>query len=186
MSMPSPWMLPSPSPWRVGVRIEPFEACSGFTRVAAGRIAQPPEAAFVARLQPGRSPSQTARQLPDSSTSIRVEPSSTRETRRQGAHGDSLLNPLLRRQTTPEHCRLRPYRDSKLNPSFLVARAMITRRGLEGRAPINLLSTQPVSPRLFHAASRGSRQARIALTSASRAGANSVTVRQTTSGSMSA
>ena len=30
MSMPSPWMLPSPSPWRVGVRIEPFEACSGY------------------------------------------------------------------------------------------------------------------------------------------------------------
>ena len=30
----------------------------------------------------------------DSSTSIRVEPSSTRETRQQGAHGDSLLNLL--------------------------------------------------------------------------------------------
>ena len=60
------------------LRIEPFEACSDFTRVAAGRIAQPPKAAFVARLQPGRLPRQTARQLPDSSTSIRVEPSSTR------------------------------------------------------------------------------------------------------------
>jgi len=72
-------------------RIEPFEACSGFTRVAAGRIAQPPTSAFVARLQPGRSPSQTARQLPDSSTLIRVEPSSTRETRRQGAHGGTQL-----------------------------------------------------------------------------------------------
>jgi hypothetical protein len=83
----SPWMRPSPSPWRVGVRIEPFEACSGFTRVAAGRIAQPPEAAFVAWLQR----SQTARQLPDPSTSIRVEPSSTGETRLQGAHGDTLL-----------------------------------------------------------------------------------------------
>ncbi len=95
MSMPSPWMRPSPSPWRVGVRIEPFEACSGFTRVAAGRIAQPPTAAFVARLRPGRSPSQTAHQLPDPSTLIRVEPPSTRETRLQGAHGDSLLNPRM-------------------------------------------------------------------------------------------
>src|SRR5208282_4860681 len=89
MSMPSPWMRPSPSPWRVGVRIETFEACSGFTRVAAGRIALPPMAAFVARLQPGQLPAQTARQLPDPSTLIRVEPSSTRETRRQGARGDS-------------------------------------------------------------------------------------------------
>ncbi len=92
MSMPSPWMRPSPSPWRVGVRIEPFEACSGFTRVAAGRIAQPPTAAFVARLQPRQLPAQTARQLPDPSTLIRVGPSSTRETRPQGAHGDSAIN----------------------------------------------------------------------------------------------
>jgi len=92
MSMPSPWMRPSPSPWRVGVRIEPFEACSDFTRVAAGRIAQPPTAAFVARLQPGQSPSQTARQLPDPSTLIRVEPSSTRETPLQSAHGDRAFN----------------------------------------------------------------------------------------------
>jgi hypothetical protein len=61
------------------------------TRVAAGRIAQPPRAAFVARLRPSQSPSQAARQLPDSSTSIRVEPSSTRETRRQGAPGDTCI-----------------------------------------------------------------------------------------------
>src|SRR5208283_6012187 len=59
------------------------------TQVAAGRIAQPPEAAFVARLQPGWLPRQTARQLPDPSTLIRMEPSSTRETRLQGAHGDT-------------------------------------------------------------------------------------------------
>jgi hypothetical protein len=68
---------------------QPPDHSPGVTRVAAGRIAQPPKAAFVARLQPGRLPSQTARQLPDPSTSIRVEPSSTRETRRQGAHGDT-------------------------------------------------------------------------------------------------
>jgi hypothetical protein len=40
-----------------------------------------PMATFVTRLRSGRSPRQTARQLPDSSTSIRVEPSSTRDTR---------------------------------------------------------------------------------------------------------
>ena len=95
ISMPSPWMLPSPSPWRVGVRIETFEACSSFTRVAAGRIAQPPMATFVARLQPGQLPAQTARQLPDPSTLIRVEPSSTRETRPQGAHGDMIRVELI-------------------------------------------------------------------------------------------
>ena len=35
-----------------------FEACSGFTHVTARRIAQPPKAAFVTRLQPGRLPDQ--------------------------------------------------------------------------------------------------------------------------------
>ena len=83
--MTSRSVLPSPSPWRVGIRIEPFEACSGFTRVTARRIAQPPKATFVTRLRPSQSPNQTARQLPDPSTIIRVEPSSTRETRLQGA-----------------------------------------------------------------------------------------------------
>src|ERR1700683_3162103 len=91
LSMPSPRMLLSPSPWRVSVRISSFEACSGFTHIAACRIYQPPEAALVAGLQPSQLPSQTARQLPDSSTSIRVEPSSTRETRLQGAHGERRL-----------------------------------------------------------------------------------------------
>jgi len=105
MSMPSLSVLPSPSPWRVGVRVLPFEACSapgsspGVTHVAAGRIAQPPKAAFVARLRPSRSPSQAARQLPDPSTLIRVEPPSTRETRRQGAHREHKLRPNPARQS---------------------------------------------------------------------------------------
>ena len=38
---------------------------SAFTCVTAHWIAQPPEAAFVAGLQPSRLPDQTARQLPD-------------------------------------------------------------------------------------------------------------------------
>jgi len=56
---------PSPNLRRVGIRDFTFEACSGFTHVTARRIAQPPKAAFVARLQPGRLPCQAACQLPD-------------------------------------------------------------------------------------------------------------------------
>ena len=62
-----------------------FEACSDFTRVTASRIAHPPMAAFVTRLRPGVSPSQTARQLPDQSTTLRVEASSTGDTRLRAA-----------------------------------------------------------------------------------------------------
>ena len=85
VSIPSPLMQPSPNGRRVGTRIVTFEACSGFTLVTAHRIAQPPKATFVTRLQPGQLPDQAARQLPDLSTSIRVEPSSTGETRLRGA-----------------------------------------------------------------------------------------------------
>src|SRR3974390_3307351 len=45
-------MQPSPNGRRVGLRIVTFEACSGFTRVTARRIAQPPKATFVTRLRP--------------------------------------------------------------------------------------------------------------------------------------
>jgi len=48
----SPRVQPSPNGRRVGIRIVTIEACSGFTRVTARRIAQPPKATFVARLQP--------------------------------------------------------------------------------------------------------------------------------------
>jgi len=78
-------LWPSPNGRRVGIRIVTFEACSGFTRVTARRIAQPPKAAFVTRLQPSQLPSQTARQLPDLSTIIRVESSSTGVSRLRGA-----------------------------------------------------------------------------------------------------
>src|ERR671912_2855017 len=56
---------PSPICRRVGVHDFTFEACSGFTRVAACRIARPPMAAFVTRLRPGRLPDRAARQLPE-------------------------------------------------------------------------------------------------------------------------
>ena len=61
--LPTP-LGPSPFLRQVGVHHFTFEACSGFTRVTACRIAQPPKAAFVTRLQSGRLPDQTARQLP--------------------------------------------------------------------------------------------------------------------------
>ena len=76
---------PSANGRRVGIRIDTLEACAGFTRVTARRIAQPPKATFVTRLQPGRLPDKAARQLPDLSTSIRVEPSSTGDPRLRGA-----------------------------------------------------------------------------------------------------
>ncbi len=56
---------PSPYLRRVGVRDFTFEACSGFTRVTARWIAQPPKAAFVTGLRSRRLPSGTACQLPD-------------------------------------------------------------------------------------------------------------------------
>ena len=85
LSIASPLMQPSPNGRRVGIRIVTFEACSGFTRVTARRIAQPPKVTFVTRLQPSQLPGQTARQLPDLSTIIRVEPSCTDDSRLRGA-----------------------------------------------------------------------------------------------------
>jgi NAD-dependent deacetylase len=88
-----------PSPfWRwVGARIDSFEACSDFTHVAARWIAQPPKAAFVTRLRPGRLPNRAARQLPDQSTTIWMEPSSIGDTRLRGAHQNHCNQPHSRR-----------------------------------------------------------------------------------------
>src|SRR5471030_1869438 len=85
MSIASPLIQPSPNGRRVGIRIVTFEACSGFTHVTARRIAQPPKAAFVTRLQPCRLPGRAARQLPDQSTTLWVESSSTSDPRLRGA-----------------------------------------------------------------------------------------------------
>src|SRR6266436_9675738 len=63
----------------------PYKACSSFTHVTARRIAQPPKAAFVTRLQPFRLPGRAARQLPDQSTTVWVESSSTSDPRLRGA-----------------------------------------------------------------------------------------------------
>ena len=85
MSITSPLARPSPNGRRVGIRIVTFEACSGFTRVTARRIAQLPKATFVTRLQPLRLPARAARQLPDQSTTLWVESSSTSDARLRGA-----------------------------------------------------------------------------------------------------
>src|SRR5262245_48826022 len=85
VSIASPLMQPSPNGRRVGIRIVTFEACSGFTHVTARRIAQPPKAAFVTRLQPSQLPDQAARQLPDQSTTLWVDSSSTDDSRLRGA-----------------------------------------------------------------------------------------------------
>ncbi len=85
MSIASLFARPSPPYVRVGIHIVTFEACSGFTHVTARWIARPPRAAFVTRLQSVRLLVQTARQLPDQSTTIRVESSSTGDTRLRGA-----------------------------------------------------------------------------------------------------
>jgi hypothetical protein len=85
VSIASPLVQPSPNGRRVGIRIVTFEACSGFTHVTARRIAQPPKATFVTRLQPFRLPGRAARQLPDQSTTLRVESSSTGDPRLRGA-----------------------------------------------------------------------------------------------------
>jgi hypothetical protein len=84
-STASPLARPSPIRGRVGAHMRTFEACSDFTRVTARWIAQPPKAAFVTRLRPSRSPNQAARQLPDQSTILWVEPTSTGNARRRGA-----------------------------------------------------------------------------------------------------
>jgi len=85
LSIASPLARPSPLSRRVGIRTSTFEACSGFTHVTARWIAQPPKAAFVTRLRSSRLPDQTARQLPEQSTTLWVEPSSTGDPRLRGA-----------------------------------------------------------------------------------------------------
>ena len=84
-SIASPSARPSPLFRRVGIHIFTFEACSGFTHVTARWIAQPPKGGFCHEARTGQSPSQTARQLPDQSTTLWVESSSTGEIRLRNA-----------------------------------------------------------------------------------------------------
>src|ERR1700694_1001746 len=63
----------------------PCQSPGALTHVTARRIAQPPKATFVTRLQPCRLPGRAARQLPDQSTTLWVESSSTSDSRLRGA-----------------------------------------------------------------------------------------------------
>ena len=81
---------------RVGFRISTFGACSGFTHVTARRIAQPPKEAFVTRLRSSRLPDRTARQLPEQSTILWAESSSTGDPRLRGALRISRIRSKIR------------------------------------------------------------------------------------------
>jgi hypothetical protein len=70
---------------RVGIHNFTFEACSGFTRVTARWIAQPPIATFVTGLRNGQLPDRPARQLPVQPTTLWMDPSSTGVPRLRGA-----------------------------------------------------------------------------------------------------
>ena len=70
---------------RIGVHDFTFEACSGFTRVTACRVAQPPQVAFVTRLRLEPLPNQAACQLPDLPTTICVGLPPTGDLRSWGA-----------------------------------------------------------------------------------------------------
>jgi hypothetical protein len=108
LSIASPSVRPSPFCRRVGIRISTFEACSGFTRVTAPRIAQPPKVAFVTRLRSSQSPSQTARQLPEQSTIRWVEPASTGEPRLSGRTAKILINSAHATSSWPSQGGVRP------------------------------------------------------------------------------
>src|SRR5512135_1303274 len=82
--LPSPCCLPRPCGGSASALKLSRPAQASLTLRLAGSLGCP-KATFVTRLRSGQSPSRTARQLPDPSTLIRVEPSSTRETRLQGA-----------------------------------------------------------------------------------------------------
>jgi len=85
LSVASRPVQPSPLFRRVGIHDFTFEACSGFTRVTACRVAQPPKVAFVTRLRPAPLPDQAACQLPDLPAPIWVGLSPTGDLRRWGA-----------------------------------------------------------------------------------------------------
>src|SRR6202043_3048669 len=59
-------------------------AQASLTLRPAGSLSRP-QATFVTRLQPAQLPARAARQLPDQSTTLRVESSSTDDSRLRGA-----------------------------------------------------------------------------------------------------
>jgi hypothetical protein len=80
VSIASPLMQPSLNGRRVGICIVTFDLLRLHSRYGPP-VAQPLKAAFVTRLQPCRLPGRTVRQLPDQSTTLWVESSSTSDPR---------------------------------------------------------------------------------------------------------
>jgi hypothetical protein len=76
---------PSPYLRRVGVHDVTFEACSGFTRITACRIAQPPKAAISWGSSPDGCPSNPLVSYQNLPTTSWVVPTSTGQPRRWGA-----------------------------------------------------------------------------------------------------
>jgi hypothetical protein len=69
----------------------------------ARRIAQPPKAAFVTRLQPCRLPGRAARHLPDQSTTLWVDSSSTSDPRLRGALPKGDIAPAFPTTSQPQN-----------------------------------------------------------------------------------
>jgi hypothetical protein len=106
---------------RAGARVDCFPAHAAFPKWPEGRhphchfrgllelhsrrIAQSPKATFVTRLQPCRLPSRAARQLPDQSTILRVESSSTDDSRLRGARPLGDIAPALLKDETGDQLR---------------------------------------------------------------------------------
>jgi hypothetical protein len=88
-------------------------------RFTARRIAQPPKAAFVTRLQPFQLPGRAARQLPDQSTTLWVEPSSTSDPRLGGALPNAEVTDCQSGDTVPGRFRAGPQMDHGWLPGNL-------------------------------------------------------------------
>ncbi len=97
----SPLVLPSPNGRRVGIRIVTFEACSGFTLLRPAGSLSRPRRPLSRGFSPAGYPNQAARQLPDLSTIIRVDPSSTGVPRLRGALPIGDIKPLTDRRRFP-------------------------------------------------------------------------------------
>jgi len=86
LSVSSPFARPSPVNGRVGIHDFTFEACSGFTRITACKVASPPNGGLLSRGSgPASYPSKPLGSYPVLPTTTRVDPPSTDDLRRRGA-----------------------------------------------------------------------------------------------------
>src|SRR6202011_1959553 len=86
LSVSSPFARPSPVNGRAGIHSFTFEACSGFTRVTACRVARPPYGGLLSRASsPASSPAKPLGSYHVLPTTTWVDPPSTDDLRRWGA-----------------------------------------------------------------------------------------------------